>query len=187
MLPLRDLLRELELEIVAGEAGLDRAVRWVHISELADPTPWLSGGELLLTTGLQLGDERASASTSRGSCEHGLAGLGFGVGFAHEHVPGRRCARRPPSTASRCSRSRTSCRSSRSPRRRSRTWSTSSTRCCGGRCRRTSGSSGSCCPSAGWTGVAGELAALIGGPALIFDARGELLARRGGRAGLRRR
>ena len=52
MLPLRDLLRELELEAVAGAAGLDRAVRWVHISELADPTPWLSGGELLLTTGL---------------------------------------------------------------------------------------------------------------------------------------
>ena len=59
MLPLRALLRELELEIAAGEAGLDRAVRWVHISELADPTPWLSGGELLLTTGLQLGDEPA--------------------------------------------------------------------------------------------------------------------------------
>ena len=57
MLPLRDLLRELELSVVAGEAGLDRAVRWVHISELEDPTPWLSGGELLLTTGLQLGDD----------------------------------------------------------------------------------------------------------------------------------
>ena len=41
---------------MAGEAGLDDAVRWVHISELADPTPWLSGGELLLTTGMQLHD-----------------------------------------------------------------------------------------------------------------------------------
>ena len=29
-------------------------MRWVHISELPDPTPWLSGGELLLTTGMQL-------------------------------------------------------------------------------------------------------------------------------------
>ena len=29
----------------------ERPVRWVHISELEDPTPWLSGGELLLTTG----------------------------------------------------------------------------------------------------------------------------------------
>ena len=76
MLPLRDLLRELELEIAAGEAGLDRAVRWVHISELADPTPWLSGGELLLTTGLQLGDDAAARYVER-LAEHGLTGLGL--------------------------------------------------------------------------------------------------------------
>ena len=67
MLPLRDLLRELELEVVAGEAGLDRAVRWVHSSELADPTPWLSGGELLLMTGLRSATRRTSAPTSSGS------------------------------------------------------------------------------------------------------------------------
>ena len=52
VLALRELVGELELQVVAGAAGLDRAVRWVHISELADPTPWLSGGEVLLTTGL---------------------------------------------------------------------------------------------------------------------------------------
>jgi purine catabolism regulator len=85
MLPLRALLRELELEIAAGEAGLDRAVRWVHISELADPTPWLSGGELLLTTGLQLGEE--PARYVQRLVEHGLTGLGFGVGFGHEQIP----------------------------------------------------------------------------------------------------
>ena len=39
----------------------------------------------------------------------------------------------------------------------------------------------------GLDGVAGALAALIGGPALIFDARGELLARRGGAPLPRRR
>ena len=36
----------------------------------------------------------------------------------------------------------------------------------------------------GLEGVASALAAMIGGPAIIFDARGELLARRAGRAGL---
>ena len=63
MLALRDLIRDLDIRLVAGEDGLDRAVRWVHISELADPTPWLSGGELLLTTGMNLtdaGSQRAS-------------------------------------------------------------------------------------------------------------------------------
>ena len=46
------------LELTTGDAGADSPVRWVHISELPDPTPWLAGGELLLTTGLQLTDER---------------------------------------------------------------------------------------------------------------------------------
>ena len=87
MLPLRELLRELELEIVAGEAGLDRAVRWVHSSELVDPTPWLSGGELLLTTGLQLGDDAQQRAYVSRLAEHGLSGLGFGVGFSHERAP----------------------------------------------------------------------------------------------------
>lgn len=87
MLPLRELLRELELEVVAGEAGLDRALRWVHISELEDPTPWLSGGELLLTTGLGLGDAAQQRAYLERLAGHGLAGLGFGTGFSHAHVP----------------------------------------------------------------------------------------------------
>ena len=39
MLPLGDLIRDLDVRLVAGEAGLENAVRWVHISELEDPTP----------------------------------------------------------------------------------------------------------------------------------------------------
>src|SRR5215212_1175729 len=87
MLPLRALLRELELEIAAGEAGLDRAVRWVHISELADPTPWLSGGELLLTTGMNLADEASQRAFVERLATHELAGLGLGVGFKHAEAP----------------------------------------------------------------------------------------------------
>lgn len=87
MLPLRDLLRELELEVVAGADGLDSPLRWVHISELEDPTPWLSGGELLLTTGLGLGDAAAQRTYVERLAGHGLAGLGFGTGFSHARVP----------------------------------------------------------------------------------------------------
>src|SRR3954447_18065805 len=87
MLALRELLRELELEIVAGEGGPDHALRWVHISQREDPTPWLSGGELLLTTGLQLGDAAQQRAYLLRLVEHGLAGLGFGAGISHEHVP----------------------------------------------------------------------------------------------------
>lgn len=41
-------------EVVAGEPGLDRPVRWVHITELTDPASFLKGGELVLTTGVPL-------------------------------------------------------------------------------------------------------------------------------------
>ncbi len=59
----------------------------MHISELLDPTPWLSGGELLLTTGMQLeGAEQAREFVARLS-DHHLAGLGFGTGFRHDAVP----------------------------------------------------------------------------------------------------
>src|ERR1041384_1448524 len=85
MLTVRGLVDELGLELAAGSEGADAPVRWVHISELSDPTPWLSGGELLLTTGLAIGDD-AEAYVTR-LAEHGLTGLGFGVGFGHERIP----------------------------------------------------------------------------------------------------
>jgi PucR family transcriptional regulator, purine catabolism regulatory protein len=87
MLTVRELLRDLDVGVLAGEANLDAPVRWVHISELADPTPWLSGGELLLTTGLSLPSAAEQRAYVTQLADHGLAGLGFGVGFGHETVP----------------------------------------------------------------------------------------------------
>ena len=87
MLTVRDLLADLEVRVLAGEAGLDLPVRWVHISELEDPTPWLSGGEVLLTTGMQLGDEACQREFVNRLADHQLAALGFGIGFGHDAVP----------------------------------------------------------------------------------------------------
>ena len=87
MLTVRVLISEMGLELAAGETGADAPVRWVHIAEMPDPTPWLSGGELLLTTGLQLeGEERQREFIQRLS-DHHLAGLGFGTGFGHDGMP----------------------------------------------------------------------------------------------------
>ncbi|MEV5439986.1 PucR family transcriptional regulator ligand-binding domain-containing protein [Streptomyces sp. NPDC052682] len=46
-------------QVVTGPAGLDRPVRWVHITELTDPASFLKGGELVLTTGMPLPEEPA--------------------------------------------------------------------------------------------------------------------------------
>lgn len=78
---------ELGLDVVAGHEGVSRDVRWVHISEVPDPTPWLRGGELLLTTGLQVGSDEEFEAYVHRLADAGLAGIGFGVGFEHAEVP----------------------------------------------------------------------------------------------------
>jgi DNA-binding PucR family transcriptional regulator len=85
-----DLLRTSTLDIrpIAGSRGKSKAIRWVHVSELEDPTPWLKGGELLLTTGMGVGKTpaRQRAYLNR-LLKAGLAGLGFGTGFSFRVVP----------------------------------------------------------------------------------------------------
>ncbi|MFI7109285.1 PucR family transcriptional regulator [Nonomuraea sp. NPDC050227] len=76
-------LRQLAGAAAAG--ALDAEVRWVAVSELEDPTPFLEGSELLLTTGIRLeGDFSGYVARLVG---REVAGLGFGVGLSHEHVP----------------------------------------------------------------------------------------------------
>ncbi len=89
-LTVRDILAVpgLALRPVAGERCLDRPVRWVHASELEDPTPWLKGGEILLTTGAAVGTTPArQRAYVRRLVDAGLAGLGFGTGFSHDKIP----------------------------------------------------------------------------------------------------
>jgi purine catabolism regulator len=87
MLSVKDLVGALELELVAGERAAGAPIRWVHVSELEDPAPWLSGGELLLSTGMQLHDEESQRAYIGRLVEHHLAGLGFGLGFSHATLP----------------------------------------------------------------------------------------------------
>src|SRR6478736_4601904 len=51
------VLRAAGPRVLGGSAGLDAPVRWVHVSELLDVGGLLSGGELVLTTGLELEKE----------------------------------------------------------------------------------------------------------------------------------
>ena len=87
MLTVGSLVSDCGLELVAGEEGAERPVRWVHISEHEDPTPWLSGGELLLTTGYNLGTPAKQRRWVELLAGEGLAGLGFGIGFDHKRIP----------------------------------------------------------------------------------------------------
>ena len=87
MLTVQSLLDEVGLDLAAGAGAAEAPLRWIHISELEDPTPWLSGGELMLTTGIPL-DSAAKQRRYIGLLvEHNLAGLGFGTGFSHKKLP----------------------------------------------------------------------------------------------------
>lgn len=56
LITVEDLLRSpaLQLRLLAGESGTGRRVAWAHVSELEDPTPWLFGSEMIMTTGMAL-------------------------------------------------------------------------------------------------------------------------------------
>jgi purine catabolism regulator len=78
----------MPLRLLAGEAHTGRPIRWVHVSELEDPTPWLKGGELILTTGLGIGGTPAKhRAYVKRLADAGLTGLGFGLGFTHDRTP----------------------------------------------------------------------------------------------------
>lgn len=79
-------LPQLGLRSLTGPIP-DKTVMWVAVSELEDPTPFLEGGELLLTTGMRLTPANAAGYVSR-LVGRGVAGLGFAVGVIHDAVPG---------------------------------------------------------------------------------------------------
>ncbi|MFF8278100.1 PucR family transcriptional regulator ligand-binding domain-containing protein [Streptomyces lateritius] len=74
--------RDLGLRLLAGPE--EASVHWVHTSEMADPYPYLLGGELLMTAGVQLSDP---AHYVERVVEAGAAALGFGVTPVYDTVP----------------------------------------------------------------------------------------------------
>ena len=94
---LRALLTRADLRLtLAGEdhlepGVLDRAVRWVHSSDLEDPTPFLSEGLVLLTTGTQFvgsaDDPHVYRAYVHRLAARGVVGLGFGTEVVRAGLP----------------------------------------------------------------------------------------------------
>jgi purine catabolism regulator len=80
----------LKLTVRAGGDRLDVPVRWAHVSELADPVPYMEGGELLLITALKLDaeDPEVMRRYVRRLAGAGVVGLGFAVGVNYDEIPG---------------------------------------------------------------------------------------------------
>lgn len=90
MITVQDILDipDLNLRLVAGAKATSNPVRWVHIAELPDPTDWLRGGELLLTTGYPLvGTAAKTREYVQRLIDNNLSGLGVGLGFSLDELP----------------------------------------------------------------------------------------------------
>ncbi|WBB67492.1 PucR family transcriptional regulator [Micromonospora sp. WMMD812] len=71
-----DPVRHGAPRLVAGDAGLDRPVRWVHVAEVPDIATLLNGGELVLTTGIGLpGDDAGLRAFIGDLADVGVSGL----------------------------------------------------------------------------------------------------------------
>lgn len=93
---LRELVQTagLGLSIPDGAApDLDRAVSWVHTTEMPDPARYLRGGELVCTVGISLNTERDCLVFADALAGAGAAGVCFGVGDGHDAVPAALLAR----------------------------------------------------------------------------------------------
>ena len=98
MLTVESLTSELDLKVLAGGDEARRAARFAGSTSpsCSIPTPWLSGGELLLTTGIQLENAEKQRGVHRAcSPTPSVAGLGFGTGFDHAQGPEGAPRRRP--------------------------------------------------------------------------------------------
>ncbi|WP_084125809.1 PucR family transcriptional regulator [Demequina sp. NBRC 110054] len=87
--------RGLDLRLESDPAdlppeALDREIRWVHSTDLLDPTPFLSEGLVLLTTGTQFADaasdDEYDAYVDR-LRRRGVLGLGFGTEVVRDGIP----------------------------------------------------------------------------------------------------
>lgn len=95
---------DLGLRQIAGPPAQDTVIHWAHTSEMADPYPYLLGGELLLTAGVHVPEAAGADGGAPCSSEvessgdyfedyvsrvvaAGGAALGFGLAPVHDTVP----------------------------------------------------------------------------------------------------
>jgi PucR family transcriptional regulator, purine catabolism regulatory protein len=75
-------------QIVAGKAGLNKPIAWVHIASVPDAPRWLNGGELVLTTGNNMpASPEDQCQYIQAMADKGVVGLVLSVGRYIDHAP----------------------------------------------------------------------------------------------------
>ncbi len=91
MLTVADTLQLAELkgaQVVAGSDGLTRQVGWVHVAGVPDAPNWLNGGELVLTTMINMPEDSAEQDAYiQAMADKGVAALALAVGRYIDRAP----------------------------------------------------------------------------------------------------
>lgn len=84
----RDLLEapSLGLDLLV-DGDLDREIRWVHVTELADASPYLVGDEFVLTAGIWRGRRHSAEGFVSALRSRDVAGIGYGLLVGDPGVP----------------------------------------------------------------------------------------------------
>jgi len=95
MLTVAEVLKHplfVDARVVAGHTGLDRQVGWVHMASVPDAPRWLNGGELVLTTMINMPNDRDSQRRYVVEmAEKGVAALAITTGRYIDQIPGHLC------------------------------------------------------------------------------------------------
>lgn len=88
MATIRDLLADPRLGLrLVVDGDVDRPLRHVHVTEIADAASYLAGHELVLTTGLWRRQRVPAADFVASLAGKDVAGIGYGLLEGHEDVP----------------------------------------------------------------------------------------------------
>ncbi|HWC20688.1 MAG TPA: PucR family transcriptional regulator ligand-binding domain-containing protein [Flexivirga sp.] len=79
--------REGQPEVLHGHEHLSDPVRWCHVGEVPDIGTMLTGGEVVLTTGVMLAEERDQIEYVEKIAEAGATAVFLGIGRAFDDVP----------------------------------------------------------------------------------------------------
>jgi PucR family transcriptional regulator, purine catabolism regulatory protein len=91
MFTVADALRHEALagaQLIAGKGGIHKAIRWVHNAGVPDAAEWLNGGELVLTTYINMPeDEAGQCAYIQAMADKGVTALALAVGRYIDRAP----------------------------------------------------------------------------------------------------
>lgn len=80
-------VEHMDISLVAGEGGLPNAVTWVHMAETVESVSFLSGGELVFTTGIGLSCRGDIVRLIQAFHEKKVSGVVINIGPFIESIP----------------------------------------------------------------------------------------------------